>query len=122
MPIPLAMLQTKNRSIHHGLSGSIFMLNDKSFITIISNKRKAWDFSSKTVHFRGVDTIFQGVLIPPRQGVIATTSRVSIQNQLRMRILYFTDIQHKTNNTPSQHPINTHNLIKKAVNSRRFLY
>ena len=62
-----------------------------------------------------------GVLTPSLQGVIATTSRVSRQNQQRTRILYFTDIQHKTNNTPFQHPINTHNFIKKAINSRRFL-
>ena len=72
-------------------------------------------------HFRGIDTIFQGVLIPPRQGVIATTSRVSLLNQQLTQVLYITENQHKTNNTPSQHPINTHNLIKKAVNSRRFL-
>ena len=62
-----------------------------------------------------------GVLILSRQGVIATTCRVSRLNQLRTQVLYITDIQHKTNNTPFQHPINTHNFIKKAVNSRRFL-
>ena len=61
------------------------------------------------------------VLILSRQGIIATTSGVSYQNQLRTRVLYITDIQHKTTNTPFQHPTNTHNFIKKAVNSRRFL-
>ena len=62
-----------------------------------------------------------GVLTPSLQGVIATTSRVSRLNQLRMQVLYITENQYKTNNTPFQHPINTHNFIKKAVNSRRFL-
>ena len=62
-----------------------------------------------------------GVLTPSLQGVIATTSRVSRLNQLRMQVLYITENQYKTNNTPFQHPINTHNFIKKAINSRRFL-
>lgn len=61
------------------------------------------------------------MLISSKKGVIATTSRVSIQNQLRMRILYFTENQHITSNTPFRHPLNTHNFIKKAEKSRRFL-
>ena len=59
-------------------------------------------------HFRGIDTIFQGVLIPPRQGVIATTSRVSLLNQQRTQVLYITDNQYRNKQhpfpTPHQHP------------------